>query len=361
MTSSTRISQRRIRRIGLLTNPAAGKGSAVAAADAAREVFGQCGIDVLSIQGATAESSRQLARKIIETGSGEATDPSGMTGLTDTADRAVAVGQRRSAIDALAVCGGDGLINLALQAQALSGMPLGIVPAGTGNDHAREFGIPNNPRRAAEIIAAGWTEQTDLGLMTRYDDDGEKYTQWFGTVACAGFDSLVSDRTNKIRWPRGRVRYNLAIVQEFMNFNSMPTQLTLDPETADERVIEENMTLVAMGNTRSYGGGMLICPAANRADGMLDITVLGRMNRWRAAAKFRKIFTGQFVNEPGVSTYRAQKARITMRKRSGSSPRAMNEDSTMINGYADGDRFGPLPMDVEIVSGAGLYLVPKPE
>jgi diacylglycerol kinase (ATP) len=307
-----------LQRVALLTNPHAGKGRAGLAAEIARDRFADHGIDVLTIQGADPEGARELAGQMVA-------DPE---------------------VDALVVCGGDGLINLALQEQAGSGVPLGIIPAGTGNDHAREYGIPTHARRAADVIAHGFYTTTDLGIMR--NDAGDEH--WFGTIACAGFDSLVSDRTNRIVWPKGQMRYNISIVAEFLNFHSIPTRLVLDPGTPEEKVLEENMTLVAMGNTKSYGGGMLICPDADHHDGILDITVLERMNRARAAFKFIKIFDGSFVEEAGVSTYRAKKVRIEMTDRGGQH----------INGYADGDCFAPLPMEVELVPGAGRYLVPRP-
>jgi diacylglycerol kinase (ATP) len=307
-----------LQRVALLTNPHAGKGRAGLAAEIARDRFADHGIDVLTIQGADPEGARELAGQMVA-------DPE---------------------VDALVVCGGDGLINLALQEQAGSGVPLGIIPAGTGNDHAREYGIPTHARRAADVIARGFYTTTDLGIMR--NDAGDEH--WFGTIACAGFDSLVSDRTNRIVWPKGQMRYSISIVAEFLNFHSIPTRLVLDPGTPEEKVLEENMTLVAMGNTKSYGGGMLICPDADHHDGILDITVLERMNRARAAFKFIKIFDGSFVEEAGVSTYRAKKVRIEMTDRGGQH----------INGYADGDCFAPLPMEVELVPGAGRYLVPRP-
>lgn len=317
-----------LKRVALLANPHAGKGRAGASAEAARSRFAEHGIDVVSIQGADPAGARELAKEMVA-------DPS---------------------IDALVVCGGDGLINLALQEQAGSDTPLGIIPAGTGNDHAREYGIPIHPRRAADVIARGFCTTTDLGRMravsdssgTTREDAGTEH--WFGTIACAGFDSLVSDRTNKISWPKGQLRYLIAILAEFVNFHSLPTRLVLDPDTPEERVIEEKMTLVAMGNTRSYGGGMYICPDANHHDGFLDISVLERMGRVKAALKFAKIFDGSFVEERGVSTYRVKKVRIDMRDRTG----------RYINGYADGDRFAPVPMEVEIVPGAGRFIVPRP-
>ena len=315
-----------IKRVALLTNPAAGKGSASDAADKAKERLNKLGVDVVAIQGSSPEASRELAAAMIAD------------------DR----------IDALVVAGGDGLIALALQEQAQSGKPLGIIPAGTGNDHAREYGIPTDPVRAAEVIAQGFWTTSDLGIMRSYPghtditrrDIGEpESSYWFGTIACAGFDSLVSDRTNQITWPKGRNRYNLAIVLEFLNFHSIPTTMVLDAGENSQRVIETQATLCAMGITRSYGGGMYICPDANHHDGLLDVTVMGRLSRTKAAWKFRKIFTGDIRGEEGLEMYRTKRARISMPN---------------INGYADGDKFALLPMEVEAIPGAGKFLVPRP-
>ncbi|WP_328699846.1 diacylglycerol kinase family protein [Corynebacterium qintianiae] len=132
----------RIKRIAMITNPAAGKGSAMRVAQAARDRFSHHGIDVVSLQGATAERSLELAEAALDD----------------------------ARLDALVVCGGDGLINLALQAQAQSAVPLGIIPAGTGNDHAREYNLPTDPEKAADVIAQGFYTTTDLALIT--DDHG---------------------------------------------------------------------------------------------------------------------------------------------------------------------------------------------
>ena len=77
----------------------------------------------------------------------------------------------------------------------------------------------------------------------------------------AGFDSLVTDRTNRMRWPHGRMRYNLAMVAEISKLRLLPFRLTFD----DGDEIVTDLTLAAFGNTRSYGGGMLICPDADHA------------------------------------------------------------------------------------------------
>lgn len=160
MTTTSRTT---ISRVAVLTNPMAGHGNAPHAAELALARFQQLGIDAVQIVGRDADHARELV------------------------DTALLHGP-----DALVVVGGDGVIRLALQALARSDIPLGIVPAGTGNDHAREYGLPTgDPAAAVEVIAAGRTETIDLGLIR--GDDGSR--TWFGTIAATGFDQGVSDRS----------------------------------------------------------------------------------------------------------------------------------------------------------------------
>ena len=167
-------------RVTLLTNPASGHGSASHAAERAVAQFHRRGIDVVAIAGTDAEHARRLVEAALERG-----------------------------MDALVVVGGDGIVSLALQVLAQSEIPLGIIPAGTGNDHAREFAIPTkDPEGAADVIVDGRVETVDLGRIMGTDGTD----RWFGTVMAAGFDSLVTDRTNRMRWPHGRMRYNVAMV-----------------------------------------------------------------------------------------------------------------------------------------------------
>jgi diacylglycerol kinase (ATP) len=238
--------------------------------------------------------------------------------------------------DALVVVGGDGVISLALQALAEGDVPLGIVPAGTGNDHAREYGLPTgNPEAAVDVIAAGVTETVDLGRITRKDGT----VSWFGTVAATGFDSLVSDRVNRMRWPHGRMRYNVAMVAEISQLRLLPFRLVLD----GEREIVTDLTLAAFGNTRSYGGGMLICPNANHSDGLLDITMVRSASRLKLARLFPTVFKGTHVDLDEVTTDRAGSILV---------------DSPGINAYADGDYVCPLPAEISAAPAALNILIP---
>lgn len=292
---------RRIARVTLLTNPAAGHGNARHAAERALAQFQRRGVDVNHIVGSDPQHARQLL------------------------DDALAAGT-----DAVVVAGGDGVISLALQSLALGDVPLGIVPAGTGNDHAREYGLPTgDPEAAADVVADGWTETVDLGRIT---PDGAA-PSWFGTVMAAGFDSLVSDRVNRMRWPHGRMRYNVAMVAEISKLRLLPFRLTFD----DDEQLDIDLTLAAFGNTRSYGGGMLICPDADHSDGLLDVTMVHSDSRTRLIRLFPTVFKGTHVTLDEVSTRRATSIRV---------------ECPGINAYADGDYVAPLPVTVSAVPGA---------
>src|SRR5439155_17429913 len=172
-------------------------------------------------------------------------------------------------VGSVVAVGGDGTAHTALQAVAGTGTPLAVVPAGTGNDLALALGIPSDSvlaaRAAAEDLTAGIALPVDLGRSAG---------RWWSTVLCCGFDSLVTDRANRLRWPRGRRRYDVAILAELARLRPREVRLVLDGE---ERTVP--VTLVAVGNTCWYGGGMKVCPDADPTDGRFDVTVVGPMSR----------------------------------------------------------------------------------
>lgn len=297
-----------MKQVTVLTNPMSGHGNAPHAAERAIAQLQRRGIDVCAIVGTDAAHARRLVDEELDRGT-----------------------------DALVVVGGDGVISLALQALATGDVPLGIVPAGTGNDHAREYRLPTgDPEAAADIVADGHTETVDLGHI----EDSSGAVKWFGTVMAAGFDSLVSDRTNRMRWPHGRMRYNVAMLAEISKLRLLPFRLTFD----DGPEIRTDLTLAAFGNTRSYGGGMLICPGADHSDGLLDVTMITSASRTRLIRLFPTVFKGTHVDLDEVTTKRA---------------RTIHVECPGINAYADGDFALPLPVTVSAVPGALRLLVPK--
>ncbi|WP_341721269.1 diacylglycerol kinase [Micromonospora sp. FIMYZ51] len=237
---------------------------------------------------------------------------------------------------ALVAVGGDGTVHLALQAVAGTPVPFGVVPAGTGNDFAADTGFPADPLAAVDTIAAalrdGRSRPVDLARITTADGGH----RWYGAVLAAGFDAIVNERANRMRWPRGPRRYDLAILVELARLRPRRYTLTLDGERIDVDAV-----LVAVGNGASYGGGMRICPAADPTDGLLDVVVGGRFARRTLIRVKPRIYAGTHVTHPLVQTYQARTVTIAAHG---------------ITTYADGERCLPLPLTVSAIPAA-LHLL----
>lgn len=287
------------REIALLTNPTSGKGKGARHRDAALARLRESGFVVRNLQGRDADEAADLARACVADG-----------------------------VEALVVCGGDGLVHLGVQAVAGSGVPLGLIPSGTGNDVARYLDLPRaDPVAAADRIIASRRRTIDLARS------GDRY---FVTVLAAGFDAIVNERANAMTWPRGQMRYNLATLAELRTFRPLPYVLQLDDGSGPETIEHEAM-LVAVGNGPSFGGGLRITEGALLDDGLLDVVVITRMSKPKLVRSYPRLFTGRI---DGVAEYIHRRVRCVTVAAPG------------IVSYADGERFGPLPLTVECVPGA---------
>lgn len=231
--------------------------------------------------------------------------------------------------EVLAVVGGDGTVHCALPAVADTATVLGIVPAGGGNDLAAALGIPSDPLAAADLIATGAVRRLDLAQA------GER---WWATVLGAGFDSAVAARANRMRWPVGPRRYDVALLAELGRLR--PCLFTL---TVDGRAIPVEVTLVAVGNTPMYGGGLRICPDAVLDDGLLDVTVVGPVSRRELLRVFPKLRAGRHLDHPAVSHYRVSDVTL---------------DAPGVTAYADGEPVGALPLAITCRRAALRVIAP---
>ncbi len=283
------------REIALLVNPTAGKGRGARLCEPVAQRLRGHGCDVDVVVGRDADEAFDRVRNRVAEG-----------------------------VDGLVAVGGDGLVNIALQVVAGTDVPLGIVPAGTGNDIARALGLAlDDPVAAVDLAARGHTRAIDLGRANG---------RWFAGVLGSGFDSMVNERANRMSWPNGRSRYNLAILAELRTFRPVPYTLELDGESWQTEAM-----LVAVGNGSSYGGGMRVCPDAQLDDGLLDITVLGPISKPEFLRVFPTVYKGTHVNHPAVTVRRARQVALR---------------SPGVTAYADGERVSVLPVHVEAMPEA---------
>ncbi len=216
--------------------------------------------------------------------------------------------------------GGDGLAHILLQKVTPLQIPMAVIPGGTGNDLVRTFGWPLDSIDAyLDYIISHDPTSIDLGLV-----DGE----WFGAILSTGFDSVVNERANTLKWPKGPNKYNAAIAIELPRFRPRHYEITLD-----DRTISTEAMLIAVANGTSYGGGMKVCPNADIRDGLFDVMILHPISKLEFLKVFPKVFKGTHISHPQVEIVRSSKVRI----------------EAQAVAYADGERIGQLPIQAECV------------
>lgn len=234
--------------------------------------------------------------------------------------------------DGVVVVGGDGMVSLGVNLVAETGVPLGIVAAGTGNDLARGLGLPfDDPTAATDALVAALARpprKIDAGVIRH----GTALRTWFACVVSTGFDAVVNDRANRMTRPRGPSRYTLALVRELATFSPRRYTITIDGVRREQRAM-----LVSVANNSSLGGGMRIVPHADLTDGLLDVFIVHPLSRASLLAVFPKVFAGEHTDHPAVEFVQGRRISI---------------EADDIIAYADGERIGALPIDVEVVAGA---------
>ena len=252
----------------------------------------------------------------------------GRSGL-DQADSLQRFLDRNPDCSGVIAVGGDGLLHLVLQKITPAQVPLAVIPAGTGNDFVRTLGwSPDDVDAILQAVLSKNPQSVDLGLV-----DGE----WFAAILSTGFDSIVNEKANTMSWPKGPMKYNVAIAIELPRFAPRHYEIVLD-----DRTISTQAMLIAVANGRSYGGGMLVCPHADIADGYFDVMVLHPVSKLEFIKVFPRVFKGTHITHPAVEIVRSKSVKI----------------SSEAVAYADGERIGQLPVSAQCISGALMTWLP---
>lgn len=192
--------------------------------------------------------------------------------------------------------GGDGTVNEVASVLAGTPVPLGIVPAGSGNGLGRELGIPRNPILALRLAFARETRAIDVGTL------GERM---FVNVAGCGFDAQVAWRFSQGRHRRGLVRYLLFTLDEVRRYQSPRYRVTWDDGEFEGRAV-----VVTFANSRQFGNGAVIAPPARVDDGWLDLVIVQPETPLRDLWRARKLFTGTLLSDSHVRWARVRRARV---------------------------------------------------
>jgi diacylglycerol kinase (ATP) len=284
-------------RILLVFNPHAANGRAKSLLPAVRAAFSEAGVEI---------DLRST------------TGPGHATRLAAEADY--------GGCDGVVAAGGDGTLFEVLNGYYLNHsarrVPLGVLPVGTGNAFARDLDLSGDGwREAVRVIAASRTKKFDVGRFTV----GGRSLHYLNILGL-GFVADVVDSASRMKL-LGNVSYTVGVLLRTIALRWYRIRIE-----ADGKVIEGENIFTEISNTR-WTSNFLMAPQASIEDGLLDVTMLGRMSRRRLLSCFPLIFTGEHVKLPEVRTFTARRLRITT-----DTPKVLTPDGELV---------GATPVDIE--------------
>lgn len=287
------------KRVVVAANPRAGSGAAVRAGARTIDALRADGHDVVVVDAADAHALEEALRAHVEAGA-----------------------------DALVLVGGDGTVHLGINAVAGTQTAVGIVPTGSGNDLIRSLGLPVGDLDAtlAQLLVSLQMAPREIDTV---QVDGGPRQRRYGTILSAGFDAYVHERAERLRYPTGGSRYAIAVFVELAMLKPRHYRLQLDDET-----LEFDAMLVAVANSSHFGAGMRVAPQAAMDDGFLDVVTIAPCSRLEFVRAFPRVYRGDHLTHPKFSVRRARRVRI---------------ESDDLVAWADGERMGSLPLQVEVV------------
>lgn len=217
--------------------------------------------------------------------------------------------------------GGDGTLTEIIDALGDFKGALGILPAGTGNDFARSIDLPKEPQECLEIIKSGQTKSVDLPSLNDHH---------FINVASFGIDGGVIRDTDKIKKHiPGTPAYILGSLKNIIAFKPYKVSIKID-----EKKLEREIVLIAVGNGKYFGGGMKVTPEAEIDDGLLDVVLANKTRKSKLVKLFSQLFNGNHMGDKIVEHYKCKEFSIE------------SEAGILIN--KDGNLVGEVPAKISI-------------
>lgn len=288
-----------------------------------------------------------------------------LSGANADACAAAVTAAARTGLSGLILVGGDGLLGLVLQIAEARSLPIGIVPAGSGNDFARQFAMPKQPAAAVQrmLEAAAEPRAVDLGVV-RFPDEsrpGLIHERWFAGALSVGLDAAVNRRANAFKLPLGPLRYHFALVAEIALLPKRSFSVSTPREAGGDGVPGAGAGATGLGtpagtgtdersfsgllttamNIRAIGGGIPLAPQAVPTDGLFDLVEVSYGSKRRLFSVLGVLAQGKHERLPEVTITRVRKATISAHSTRGAEI-----------AYADGERVSTGPFDVRIEAGA---------
>lgn len=298
-------------RLGLVVNPTAGNGRGRQAGDACRRLLASDGHHVDELSAEDAAHAERRGREAVGAG-----------------------------LDAIVVVGGDGMVGLGANIVAGTGVPLGVVAAGSGNDAAAYAGLPiRDVPAAVAVISRALAEgsRRTMDLIEVRHDGPEPARLVVGAVSC-GVDAAVNAAANRLRWPRGGARYVRALAGILPGLRPYGFSVSADGQNWSQGAV-----LMMVANTGRIGGGMRIAPDADSSDGLLELVLAGAVTRTKLLRVFPRVYRGTHVTDPVVSVRRVTEVTLAHDASAGAVPP---------EAFGDGEPIGELPVTCTVRPGA---------
>lgn len=304
-------------KVALIVNPTAGSGAAGRAAPLVQ---------------------RALERRGLTVSLGATKQPGDATRLAREA--------REAALDCTIVMGGDGTLNEVCQAyvddlgRPLEGPPLGLVPAGTGGDFRKTFGLDTDLEASVEHLVTREPRPLDLGILEAVGDDGRPVIRAFVNITSFGLGGLTDRIVNGgPKWLGGKSAFFLGTLRALLAYRNAAVRVTVDGAVW----LESPIVNVALANGRFFGGGMQIAPEADPSDGLFDVVALGDLTRLQTVGLTQHVYAGTHLGRPAISATRG----------------ALVEAEALAPGTCvlidmDGETPGRLPLRARVAPGALL-------
>lgn len=267
--------------------------------------------------------------------------------ITKEPQHATEIAAQARACDVVLSVGGDGtlheVVNGLMRIPEPERPALAVLPAGTGGDFARTFGLTGD----AAAFTAGWpslraraVDVGELALMRNaaLSQSRSLHTRYFVNIAGLGFDAAVCAALE--RGAKNKASYLLSVLRTLAGHRAQPVRVHADGALAHEGPA----MMVAICNGRFFGGGMRVAPEADASDGLLDVVVLGAMSRVEFLLNFPRVYAGTHLTHSKVRLIRARSVRVE-------SPQPLLLE-------AEGELLGEAPVSARILPGALRVMLP---
>ena len=203
-------------------------------------------------------------------------------------------------VELVIVFGGDGTINEVASQLVKTNVSLAIIPAGSGNGLARSLGIPQKLEKACQLIDNGYSTLIDVGKAN---------DRYFFLVAGFGFDAVVGKKFDEYH-RRGPLPYFYLSAKEYIKYK--PNKIRVHFNNIN---LEISPFLLAIANGSQYGNNATIAPRAKLNDGLLDISIIHRLQAVKLPDATIKLFSGRFDRFSEAETHKSDSILIEREQR----------------------------------------------